>query len=1064
MPEERRLVTVLFADVTGSTALGESTDPEDVRAILGRYYAIAQDVIRQHGGTLEKFIGDAVMAVFGIPQAHGDDADRALNAALVLREAVAADPGTAALRLRIGVNTGEVVASREPGGADFLVTGDAVNVTARLQQHAEPGTILVGGRTRIAAGGAFRFGDEERLEVKGKSEPIRASVLEERLAARPVARAPFVGRDADLAQLALVARRAFTERRPQLVTVTAAAGTGKSRLIEEFLARLDGDAPVTIATAQCLPYGSSVTYLPLRGLARGLLGVEGEIDLVDRVRDAFAASGQAPTDADRLARLVGATLGGAAEPEERDRDQLFAAWRLLVEALARRGPVVVVFEDLHWASDSLLDLVEHVTLPRTSAPLVMVALARPELLDRRPQWGGGRRNFTAVGLEPLSPDETRQLVDLLTEGVPGAMADRIVDRAGGNPFFAGELVRAYEERKRAGALDEEIVLPDTIHATVLARLDALPEEERTVLEYAAVTGRTARAAAIHALLPDRAPEAIDAALESLAEREMLVPREAGTYTFRHIVIREVAYATLPRSERVPAHLRLATWLDEYAAASGEEFAELVAYHYRQAISLSPGGRVPKELPLAKVVAALERAAKVAWAGAAFEEAAAQLREAIRLSPVEEHQRLYELLGDILRFGQDAVDGYREAYERWRALPGGDPVVGARLLVKRLVVLGRWTGSVPHLPSEAEVATLRDEARRLLELVPDPDLKARLACVQAFMLMNTQATDRPAVEEMVREVSAARRVFAERGDRTAESEALDALGALYRSGLDDWEASLACGRERLADTDGLDLLERVDAWSVVTWDLVLLGRYAEAIRTLDEARAHLRPGEGESSLNHVAAWAAYAAALSGAWDDALRIGDMLVAMREESRVAVGRHTTPGWIGVIRVAAARLDETRLARYRSAFAAVADLPSLTDAGWRQLFETFLDGDAAAGSAFLSAREGQPDRKADVISFMLFELGAPIEEAALAMLESRSAIPSLLRLRIQLARSVKSDDRAVREAIDALDEGGLVADAARAAALLALRTRDAADRANAERRLSALGDRLYLQRLADY
>ena len=445
MSEERRVVTVLFSDVAGSTAMGESNDPEDVRALLGRYYGIAREVIAAHGGTLEKFIGDSVMAVFGIPQAHGDDAERALVAALALLEAVARDPQTAALSLRIGVNTGEVVASRKSDAGDFLITGDAVNVAARLQQHAEPGAILVGGRTRRAVSG-FRFGAVQELAVKGKSQPIGAAALIERLKDRRAVRAPFLGRDHDLAQLDLVARRAFSERRPQLVTITAPAGTGKSRLVEEFAGRVVGG--VKVVTAQCLPYGSAVTFLPLRGLVRELLGAEREEDILPSLQRTFKEAGHSDADAAHLAALIGVTLGDETESERRDRDELFTAWRLLVEAQATRGPLVVVFEDLHWATDTLLDLVENVTVSRMSTPLVMFALARPELLDRKRNWGGGRRNFTSLGLEPLSDEETRGLVESLTEEVPIAIADRIVKRAGGNPFFAGELVRAYAERDR----------------------------------------------------------------------------------------------------------------------------------------------------------------------------------------------------------------------------------------------------------------------------------------------------------------------------------------------------------------------------------------------------------------------------------------------------------------------------------------------------------------------------------------------------------------------------------------------------------------------------------------
>ncbi len=709
MSEERRVVTILFSDVTGSTAMGESSDPEDVRAILGRYYAIARDVISAHGGTVEKFIGDAVMAVFGIPQAHGDDAERALVSALALREAVADDPQTAALALRIGVNTGEVVAARRSETGDFLVTGDAVNVAARLQQHAEPGAIVVGERTCRAVRG-FAFGEQRSLEVKGKREPISAANLIERQAAIRSEAGPFVGRRHDLAQLDLVARRAFAERRPQLVSITAPAGTGKSRLVEEFARRMDG---ARIATAQCLPYGAAVTFLPLRGLVRELLGAEDADELHAPLREAFTGAGQATGDADRLAGLVAATLGDQARDERRDRDEVFGAWRLLLEAIAARGALVVVFEDLHWASDTLLDLVEHMTLSRVTAPLVIFALARPELIDRKPQWGGGRRNFSSIALEPLAEEETRALVASIASGAEPSLAERIVERSGGNPFFAGELARAYRERRSEGTADADIVLPDTVHATVLARIDGLPPRERQILELASVVGRTARPDAIHALLPEVDATAIHQALDALAQRDMLVPHGTDAYTFRHIVIREVAYATLPRASRVRAHLRLAQWLESAASAAPNERAELVAYHYRQAIALSPGGRVPEGLPVATVVAALERAARAVSSLGAVREAGEQLREAIRLADPAEHLRLHELRGDVLMFGSDAVDAFAEAYQRWSSMPDRDPRVGARLLAKRLAIVGRWAGSLGRAMPREEFVRLDAEAQRLV---------------------------------------------------------------------------------------------------------------------------------------------------------------------------------------------------------------------------------------------------------------------------------------------------------------------------------------------------------------
>jgi hypothetical protein len=740
---------------------------------------------------------------------------------------------------------------------------------------------------------------------------------------------------------------------------------------------------------------------------------------------------------------------------------VFTAWRLLVEALATHGPLVVVFEDIHWASDTLLDLVEHVTLSRMSTPLVMFALARPELLDRKPNWGGGRRNFTALGLEPLSDAETRRLVTGLTEGVPDEFADRIVERSGGNPFFAGELVRAYEARRREGALDADIVLPDTVHATVLARIDALPGEERSILEYAAVAGRTARSSAIHALLPEIGEERIVQALDALAERDLLALQSAGAYTFRHIVIREVAYATLPRAERVRAHLRLARWLEESAPAS--ELAELVAYHYRQAIALSPGGRVPEGLPVATVVAALERAARAASNAGAFREAAEQLREAVRLAPLEEHLRLLELRGDLLLFGNDAINGYAEAYERWRDAPDRDPRVGARLLVKRLAVAGRWSGSLGKPMERADFAALAAEARRLLDRAADEMIDAKLACARAFETARFGNLEPSLVAEMLRGTERAAALFGSRGDIEAESEALDALAAVHRGGYGDSAKALEITRRRLAHATRLSLLERIDAWSVAIWDLVYLGRYEEAMRTYSEARKARRAGEPDYMLGHAAAWAVYAAMLCGRWDDALALGDALIAMREESRGIMGRFTFPGWVAAMRVAAARLDTTRLARYRSAFIAIAE-PELLPEPNRSLWVAFIARDAEAGRRFLLSPIGAPDRKGELLALILFDVGGRVDEGDLATLERQATRnPPALALRIGLARALNDGAGELRQAIAALDAGHLVADAARAAALLALRTKDAADRADAERRLNALGDRAYLQRLAE-
>ncbi|HEV2237412.1 MAG TPA: adenylate/guanylate cyclase domain-containing protein, partial [Ktedonobacterales bacterium] len=350
MAEERKLVTVLFADVTGSTALSEALDPEDLRALMGRYFEHAQQVIPAHGGALEKFIGDAVMAVFGLPRAHGNDTERALAAALALRAAIEGDVLLAGrLVLRIGVNTGEVVAANDPAPGEFLVTGEAVNVASRLQTAAAPGEILASERTKEAADAAMRFGPGRQIAVKGKRQPVRDFALKGPRPTRKMGRPPLVGRSSDLAQLALLRDRALEERRPQLVSIIAPAGTGKTRLLLEFLEQTPAAAGWRVATARCLPYGQALTFWPLRGMLTELLGAE---FTSERVAAALLAGGHAPDDAERLADLVLATLGvesgGATE-----REQTFHAWRALLEALARAAPRIIVFEDLHWASESL---------------------------------------------------------------------------------------------------------------------------------------------------------------------------------------------------------------------------------------------------------------------------------------------------------------------------------------------------------------------------------------------------------------------------------------------------------------------------------------------------------------------------------------------------------------------------------------------------------------------------------------------------------------------------------------------------------------------------------------
>ena len=833
MPEERRLVTVLFADVVGSTALGEELDPEDMRALLSRYFGIAREVVESHGGTLEKFIGDAVVAIFGLPAAHGDDPARALSTALELRDKVRADPSLGPrLPIRIGVNTGEVVATRGAGtGDEFLITGDAVNTAARLQQGAEAWQVLAGERTVRAAGDTFAFGHVSMVDAKGKAAPVAVRILLGLASPTPARRLPIVGREDDLLQLDLVARRTFGEKRPYLVSVIAPPGTGKSRLLEEFLGRLPqlaGDA--VVAMTQCLPYGQRLTYSPLRPLLLRILDLPGDSP-ADMVRSTARAWLRVAGDdaADRTADLLAATLGSG-EVGGVDRAALFTAWRSLVELAATRQPLVLVIEDLHWSSDSLLDLIEAMLQPRGAAPLLMLVLARPELLDRRPTWGGGRRNYISLALEPLADDAVRRLVEQLLDGPAPEIVRRVVARAEGNPFYAGEIVRAILER--APGLDDPAAveaavaaLPDSVQATVLARIDLLPAAARRALQVGSVFGRSFRVGGLESAEPELAAD-IAAAVEDLVERDLVRPAAAAdAYDFRHILIREVAYGTLPRTERARLHAAAGRWLESRATGREAELAELIAYHYREAATVAGMlGPVPEDVRLG-AVAWLRRAADVAMAGAANYEAARHLRSAIDLARTTEMPELHGRLGDVLFSGDEAIAAYAEALRLAQEL-GRPPDQVLGLLARELLVWTRWTGSVAGARS-GRVDDLIREGEVLLPATDDPREQARFRIAQAF---RSTMTVRSAPDEVAAAEIAARAALdlaRSIDDADLQSLAYDAIGSAAFA-VDDYRRGLDVQLDRLKLEERLTVSEAVDGRVVVAWSRALLGQTRESL--------------------------------------------------------------------------------------------------------------------------------------------------------------------------------------------------------------------------------------------
>jgi class 3 adenylate cyclase/tetratricopeptide (TPR) repeat protein len=568
----RKTVTVLFCDVTGSTALGERLDSESLRRVMERYFALARGVLERHGGTVEKFIGDAVMAVFGIPVVHEDDALRAARAAHELREELAVlnaelqrEFGTE-LQVRIGVNTGEVVTSE--GGT--LATGDAVNVAARLEQAAAPGDILIGDSTRQLAEGALELEPVPSLDAKGKSEPLVAYRLVGVRADAPAFErrfdAPFIGREGELEQLAQAYARAVRDRSCHLFTVFGPAGIGKSRIVHEFVA--SATEPIVLR-GRCLAYGEGITYFPL-------------VEVLEQIAvdvDLGRLLGDDPRGRELL-NTVSAAIGLADEAVVA-REDTFRAVRMLLEVLASIRPVILVLDDLHWAESTLLDLVDHVTDWSREAPILLLCIARPDLLDARPGWGGGKHNATTILLEPLSDTEANALIDNLLAGgdLIESLRDRIAAAAEGNPLFVEQMLALIAQGDGNGGGD--VAVPPTIQALLATRLEQLPSGERVAAERASVIGKEFWRTAL-AEIGGEASE-----LPGLVRKELIRPQRSpifpadDAYRFRHQLIRDAAYDGMPKELRAELHERFAHWLE----ATRSEFDEIVGYHFEQAFTL-----------------------------------------------------------------------------------------------------------------------------------------------------------------------------------------------------------------------------------------------------------------------------------------------------------------------------------------------------------------------------------------------------------------------------------------------------------------------------------------------
>jgi class 3 adenylate cyclase len=938
--EERKVVTILFADVTGSTQLGERLDPERLREVMASYFSAMRGEIEAEGGTVEKFIGDAIMAAFGVPTAHEDDPARALRAAArmlqrldAVNDELAASHDVA-LRIRIGINTGEVLAAIAARPGEAMVTGDAVNAAARLQAAAEPGQIVAGERTAHAVRG-FAFDDLGTLDLKGKSAPVRAYVLRGELRVLPERgvpglQAPMVGRDAELDLLRSIYVRAESERRPNLVTVFGDAGVGKSRLVREFVSWAESQDPAPLVLrGRCLPYGDGITYWPLAEILKAQAGVL-DSDPPELTREKIRKAGadlltDAVTDDPGRTTAALAYTVGVEDPDyafdqfdPKDvRAQVNAAWRSFFTALATTQPIVVVVEDIHWADPTLLDLLEELA-DRVEGGVLLVCPSRPDLIAVRPSWGGGRRNTSTVALDPLAADDADRLVRLLltVHDLPVSVHARILERAEGNPFFLEEIIRRLidsghlvrgGDRWHASHGIDDVDIPDTVQAVLASRIDLLASEDKRILQAAAVVGRafwTGPVEELSAIPGDR----MKRALRRLEERELVLSRMSSTlageaeYLFKHVLTRDVAYESLPRRERDAAHTAVARWLERTAGDRAGEFAELLAYHYSTAVEVTRELGVDPDPEL--------RSTAVRWLLRAS-------RDARRRLVVRKSQRLAEQALELAGLDQDRVDALEalaeacfDAYEgdlAWRyfgeaaqLLDRSTEAHGERiayLCARACEIPQRWPGSIRGtLPSEADAKELFDLGHAALP-PGDSEARIRLLGVRAGWPFGYPPPPSATEDELQPFVAAgieAAEVAFRMGLPNLASGALDAANAAWSS-IGNYGRVLPLWERRatiLADIT--DVLETGDCYAMGVWVHFELGRYATAIDIADAGLAEVS-GRGPNVELHLRAWRVDTLHRLARWDEAIAefalMNDLLDERRDDPPYFVTQAVAP-----------------------------------------------------------------------------------------------------------------------------------------------------------------------------
>ena len=708
--QERKVVTVLFCDLVGFTAQAEEMDPEDVASLLRPYHARLKEELERYGGTVEKFIGDAVVALFGAPTTHEDDPERAVRAALAIRAFAQEEE----IELRIGITTGEVLVTlgARPDHGETMASGDVVNTAARLQAAAPVNGILVGEKTHEATTDSIEFEEMEPIAAKGKSRPVPAWVAlraRSRITLDRLHTSPLVGRARELDLLEDALGRARADRQPQLVTLVGVPGIGKSRLVYELSEIVDRDSElISWRQGRCLPYGDGVTFWALGEIVKAQLGIldtdtaeQAESKLLETVSDEWVRT--------HLRPLVGL---GADTGEGDRREEAFTAWRRFLEDIAAQRPLTLVFEDLHWADESLLDFVDHLVDWASGVRLLVVCTARPELLERRPGWGGGKTNAQTISLSPLSDEETTRLVGALIQRavLPADTQGLLLARAGGNPLYAEQYARLLEDRAAGG----DLALPETVQGLIAARLDLLDPGEKTLLQDAAVVGKVFWLGAVTSV-SGRAERPAEVSLHALA-RKGFVRRERATsiegdteYAFLHVLVRDVAYGQIPRSPRSEKHRLAARWIE--ALGRPEDHAEMLAYHYREALTLGRAAGLdttPYEEPARR---ALGEAGDRALALNAYDAALRFYEEALELSPNDGLERARLLLGRarayFLGVDEARADLFAEARDAFLAV--GDREAAADAQVSESIALRSSGRTREGLESAESAAALLADA-------------------------------------------------------------------------------------------------------------------------------------------------------------------------------------------------------------------------------------------------------------------------------------------------------------------------------------------------------------------